>query len=164
MQPVDAAARPTTHAHLLGQFYAKSPVAAASVDAAANEAEEAATELIAELEEHTQSRTMRIDPDDFRKEFDGYTGNNSWMFQYPVSILIDKIHDMALEQSQSFILDGTLCNLARAEKNVSRSLKRNRDCIVIFVYQKPELAWRFVDAREKLEGRRIPPEVFVEQF
>ena len=125
---------------------------------------EAATELIAELEEHTQSRTMRIDPDDFRKEFDGYTGNNSWMFQYPVSILIDKIHDMALEQSQSFILDGTLCNLARAEKNVSRSLKRNRDCIVIFVYQKPELAWRFVDAREKLEGRRIPPEVFVEQF
>jgi len=27
VQPVDAAVRPTTHAHLLGQFYAKSPVA-----------------------------------------------------------------------------------------------------------------------------------------
>lgn len=30
VQPVDAAARPTTHAHLLGQFYAKSPVAASA--------------------------------------------------------------------------------------------------------------------------------------
>lgn len=40
VQPVDAAARPTTHAHLLGQFYAKSPLAAASVGAAADEMEE----------------------------------------------------------------------------------------------------------------------------
>lgn len=125
---------------------------------------EAAIELIAELDASGKSKIMRIDPDDFRSEFEGYTGNNSWMFQYPVSILVDKIHDMALEQSQSFILDGTLCNLAKAEKNISRSLKRHRDCVVIFVYQKPELAWRFVAAREKIEGRRIPPEIFVEQF
>ncbi|GAB0076979.1 hypothetical protein TOC8171_23810 [Pseudomonas syringae] len=125
---------------------------------------EAAIELIATLDAKGNSRTMRIDPDDLRSHFQGYTGANSWLFQYPVSILVDKIHDMALEQSQSFILDGTLCNLAKADKNISRSLKRHRDCIIIFVYQKPELAWRFVDAREKIEGRRIPPEVFVEQF
>jgi transcriptional regulator with XRE-family HTH domain len=42
VQPVDSAARPTTHAHLLGQFYAKSPVAASAdgakvADAAAEE-------------------------------------------------------------------------------------------------------------------------------
>lgn len=37
VQPVDTSARPTTHAHLLGQFYAKSPVAS-SGDAKAAEA------------------------------------------------------------------------------------------------------------------------------
>ena len=57
---------------------------------------EAAIELIAELDASGKSKIMRIDPDDFRSEFEGYTGNNSWMFQYPVSILVDKIHDMAL--------------------------------------------------------------------
>lgn len=38
VQPVDASARPTTHAHLLGQFYAKSPVAASSDGAKVAEA------------------------------------------------------------------------------------------------------------------------------
>ena len=36
--------------------------------------------------------------------------------------------------------------------------------MIIFVYQDPEQAWRFVKARESVEGRRVPPEAFVEQF
>lgn len=36
--------------------------------------------------------------------------------------------------------------------------------MIIFVYQDPLQAWNFVTAREALEGRRVPPEVFVEQF
>ena len=36
--------------------------------------------------------------------------------------------------------------------------------LIIFVYQKPELAWQFVQAREVVEGRRILPEHFVQQF
>lgn len=125
---------------------------------------EAAIEMIAALGANSDVRTMRIDPDDLRHLFEGYVGTNSWMFQRAASILVDKIHDMALEQSQSFVLDGTLCNAVKADLNVSRSLKRDRKCIVMFVYQKPELAWRFVQAREASEGRRIPPEVFVAQF
>lgn len=125
---------------------------------------EAAIELIDVLSAQSNVRTMRIDPDDLRRHFEGYVGTNSWMYQYAASILVDKIHDMALDQSQSFVLDGTLCNYAKAEQNISRSLKRGRTCVVMFVYQKPELAWRFVQARERLEGRRIPPEVFVGQF
>jgi len=125
---------------------------------------EAAIELIDELSAQSNVRTMRIDPDDLRCHFEGYVGTNSWMYQYAASILVDKIHDMALDQSQSFVLDGTLCNLAKADQNISRSIKRGRQCVIMFVYQKPELAWRFVQARERSEGRRIPPEIFVEQF
>lgn len=125
---------------------------------------EAASELISELDANSGFRTMRIDPDDLRGHFDGYIGTNSWMFQRPASILVDKIHDMALEQSQSFVLDSTLCNFDKADLNIARSLKKDRKCVIMFVYQKPELAWRFVQARERKEGRRVPPEVFVEQF
>ena len=36
--------------------------------------------------------------------------------------------------------------------------------LIIFVYQEPEQAWCLVKAREIVEGRRVPPEVFVDQF
>jgi hypothetical protein len=35
---------------------------------------------------------------------------------------------------------------------------------ILYVYQEPALAWEFVCARERLEGRRIRPETFVEQY
>lgn len=138
----------------------KKPVSVFMAGCAGAGKTEAAIELIASF----GTPTMRIDPDELRSHFESYNGTNSWLFQHPVSILVDKIHDNALEQCQSFVMDGTLCNFGRADHNISRSIKRNRRCVIIFVYQKPELAWRFVEAREKVEGRRIAAEVFVEQF
>lgn len=58
-------------------------------------------------------RTLRIDPDELRGEFEDYSGANSWLFQGAVSILVEKIHDLALKQKQSFILGGTLSNFAK---------------------------------------------------
>jgi adenylylsulfate kinase-like enzyme len=139
----------------------RNPVSAFMAGCAGAGKTEAAIELIDELAVNSNVRTMRIDPDDLRHHFEGYVGVNSWMFQHAASILVDKIHDMALDQSQSFVLDGTLSHLARAEHNISRSLKRDRQCVIMYVYQKPHLAWRFVQARERQEGRRIQAEVFV---
>lgn len=109
-------------------------------------------------------QVIRIDPDDLRVEFDEYTGENSWFFQGPVSILVDKIHDLVLKQKQSFLLDGTLTNYEIAERNIKRSLKKGRVVQILYVYQKPELAWDFVRARELAEGRRIPPQQFIDQY
>lgn len=36
--------------------------------------------------------------------------------------------------------------------------------MIIFVYQSPQNAWEFVQAREKVEGHRVPPDVFIKQF
>ncbi|EWH00773.1 hypothetical protein Q427_17590 [Halomonas sp. BC04] len=69
-----------------------------------------------------------------------------------------------LKQQQSFILDGTLASLDVARKNVSRSLRKERDVQIFFVYQHPKLAWQFVCGREKVEGRNIPRESFIRQF
>lgn len=112
----------------------------------------------------SDSHTLRIDPDELRGEFDAYTGGNAWLFQAGVSILVEKIIDRALSQSQSFVLDGTLSNYSKAKGNIERSLSRDRTVQILYVYQEPELAWNFVAAREIAEGRRIRPEHFVEQY
>ena len=81
-----------------------------------------------------------------------------------MSILVEKINDLALKQKQSFILDGTLSNFDKAKTNIEPSLKKRRPIQILYVYQKPQLAWDFVQKREKVEGRRIRLEDFVTQY
>ncbi len=122
------------------------------------------TEASIELIERFGSPIIRIDPDELRRECPGYTGGNAWLFQKAVSVLVDKIHDLALEQKQSFVLDGTLSRYELAHNNITRSLKKGRTVQILYVYQEPRLAWQFVQAREEAEGRRIPLAQFIEQY
>ena len=124
---------------------------------------EASIELLANVEE-SGCEILRIDPDELRHEFPNYTGDNSFLFQKGVSVLVEKIHDLALSQKQSFLLDGTLSHYEKAEQNITRSLSKGRVVQLIYVYQEPQLAWEFVKAREAVEGRRINPEHFIEQY
>jgi predicted ABC-type ATPase len=121
---------------------------------------EASVELIAKI----GTPVIRIDPDELRLECPGYTGGNAYLFQPAVSVLVEKIHDEALERGQSFVLDGTLSNYERARRNIDRSLGRGRTVQILYVYQEPKLAWDFVLAREAAEGRRIRPADFIEQY
>ncbi|MGH8138775.1 MAG: zeta toxin family protein [Steroidobacteraceae bacterium] len=126
---------------------------------------ESAKEIIAQLEsEPGAPKVLRIDPDDLRSEFPGYIGSNSWLFQEATSVWVNRMHDLALEQRQTFLLDGTLSNVDRARHNVQRSLGRDRRVTIWYVYQSPYLAWDFVQAREAEEGRHIPPERFIDQY
>lgn len=120
--------------------------------------------LIAILENNKKHKIIRIDGDDLRHLIPGYTGTNSYLFQGAVSILVDKIHDLALDHKQTFLLDGTLSKYEKAAHNINRSLDHNRLVIIFFVYQRPEVAWKFTVAREILEGRNIPKAVFIESF
>lgn len=122
---------------------------------------EASLELLKKLGE---SAVIRIDPDELRGEFPAYSGTNAWLFQKAVSVLVDRIHDMTLDQSQSFLLDGTLSHYEIANRNIQRSLKKNRTVQILYVYQEPRLAWNFVQAREAAEGRRIQIEHFIDQY
>lgn len=124
---------------------------------------EASIELLATVEVDG-TEILRIDPDDLRHEFPNYNGGNSWLFQKGVSVLVEKIHDLALKRKQSFLLDGTLSQYQKSENNINRSLKQGRMVQILYVYQDPMLAWEFVTSREILEGRRIQPEHFIEQY
>ena len=111
------------------------------------------------------AKTLRIDPDDFRDYFPEYNGANSSLFQRGVTIMVERAIDLVYQQRQSFLLDGTLANLDVARKNIQRALgKKHRSVQIMYVYQKPELAWEFVLAREAVEGRNIPCVEFVRQF
>jgi UDP-N-acetylglucosamine kinase len=126
---------------------------------------ESAKELMAQLELGTGApKILRIDPDELRAEFPGYNGANSSLFQAASSIWVDRMHDLALEQSQTFILDSTLTNYERAKSNIERSLSRGRTVVILYVYQSPLLAWGFVQAREAEEGRNILPDRFIDQY
>lgn len=107
---------------------------------------------------------LRIDPDELRKEFPGYTGGNAWLFQPAVSKLVERVLDLAFKQKQSFLLDGTLSSFSVADKNIQRALRKGRHVQILYIYQDPAQAWSFVQAREELEGRRILPETFIEQY
>lgn len=107
---------------------------------------------------------LRIDPDEYRELIPGYTGDNSWMVQPAVSLLVERVLDRALSQRQSFILDGTFANLSKSRDNIRRSLEKGRFVQILYVYQEPPLAWGFVLAREAVEGRKIPFDRFAEQF
>ncbi|PKG36980.1 zeta toxin family protein [Psychromonas sp. Urea-02u-13] len=122
------------------------------------------TEVAKSLVESFGGNTLRIDNDELRNEFEGYTGGNSHLFQSAATRLVEAVHDRALKKKVSFILDTTLSCYEVAKKNIERSLNKDRAVMIIFVYQSPQNAWAFVQAREKVEGRRVPPDVFVKQF
>lgn len=124
---------------------------------------EASLELIERLVDGG-SQVLRIDPDELRDEFANYNGSNSYLFQPAVSVLVEKVHDLALKQKQSFLLDGTLAVYEKAVENIQRSLNKGRLVQILYVYQDPYLAWQFVKAREQQEGRRIPAKDFIDQY
>lgn len=141
-------------AHPVSVFMAGSPGAGKT---------EASIELLT-LQGADGIKVLRIDPDELREELPGYTGENAWLFQRAVIPIVERMHDLALQQEQSFLLDGTLSSYNVAEKNIRRSLKRDRTVQILYVYQEPQQAWRFVQAREAAEGRRIQPDDFVRQY
>lgn len=125
---------------------------------------ETARNMIKTFKKESGVDLVHIENDELRKEFEDYDGINSPLFQRPATLLVEAIHDRALKRDVSFILDSTLSSLEKAKDNIQRSLKRNRYVLIIFVYQEPEQAWCLVKAREIVEGRRVPEEVFVNQF
>ena len=120
--------------------------------------------LIGILEKNEERRVIRIDADEIRPLMPGYTGHNSHLFQGAVSLVVEKIHDLALHRGQNFIFDSTFFKYDKAADNIRRSLGKTRIVFIFYLYQDPKVAWKFTEIREKKEGRNIPKPAFVEQF
>lgn len=124
---------------------------------------EASLRLLERITSDNQT-ILRIDSDDLRSEFTEYNGKNSHLFQIATSILVEKIHDFALKNKQSFLLDGTFSSEDVAFKNIKRSIDKGRFVQIYFIYQDPVHAWEFVKAREKVDGRKILKDDFIYKY
>ena len=109
---------------------------------------------------------VRIDPDEIRTKIPMYIPGKAELFNRAtikgVEIIVDHCFDK--KYNKSFLLDGTLSNQGIAKKNIDRALVRGRKIIVYFVYKDPLVAWDFTKKREKVEGRNIPKESFINQY
>lgn len=120
------------------------------------------TEVVSSLTEN-YSNYVVIDADYFRTQFPEYNGKNSSLFQKGSSWLVEQALRYVLENGYSFILDATFAILS-ADKNIKRALKNEYSISIFYVYQQPEIAWNFTKKREKVEGRLVPKEIFINAF
>lgn len=121
------------------------------------------TEISKKLTEQFLDSPVRIDADEIRKEFPHYTGENAHLFQYAASIVVDDLYKHCLKHNLNLIMDGTFA-YSRAMDNIQASLDKDRMVEIYFVYQEPVLAWRFTQAREYVEKRRILKDNFIETY
>ena len=121
--------------------------------------------LIKQLEEKDpNTKIVRIDADEIRDIIPQYDKTNSNLLQPAASIGVEKLFDHVQSYSQNVVLDGTFANYDVVLKDVKRALGKNRKVGIIYLYQEPKIAWEFTKKREKLEGRFVPLNTFIQSF
>ncbi len=108
---------------------------------------------------------IRIDADEIREMMReiGYNGKNAALYQPAVSGAVSNLYSHVLAKKQSALIDGTFAYSDWRQK-LDESLKNNRIVEIYYLYQDPEVAWRFVKARERKQGRVVPKEVFIHDY
>ncbi len=107
---------------------------------------------------------VRIDADEIKEFIPQYNGKNSDIIQGAASIGVDNLNYYTLKHKQNSIMDGTFANYNVARRNIINCFNKNRRVGVFYLYQDPLIAWDFTKKREKLEGRYIPKEAFIDAF
>lgn len=121
-------------------------------------------QLISSLESKFSTKIVRIDADEIRMLLPQYAGDNSWQVQGAAAIGVEKVYDFVLQNNQHVVLDGTLANFEKARDNIQRSIEKGRTQALFYLYQDPEIAWNFTKKRERVEGRNIPRDAFINSF
>ena len=110
------------------------------------------------------TKVVRIDADEIRDIIPQYDKTNSNLLQSSSPIPVQKLFDHVQDHTQNVVVDGTFANYEVALKDVKRALGKNRKIGIIYLHQDPAIAWDFTKKREKLEGRVVPKEMFIQAF
>lgn len=124
---------------------------------------EFSTHLISEIL-GAKDKIVRIDPDAIRVWLPQYIPGKAELFQGAVSTAVSKLHDYVKKKSYSFLLDGTFSKIDRARNNIQLSLDKKRPILIQYVVQPPDVAWKFTQDREQVDGRNIRREDFISEF
>lgn len=113
---------------------------------------------------HARENIVCIDPDKIRLWLPCYVPGKAEIVQGAVSTAVNKLHDYVKHESYSFLLDGTFSKIDQVRRNVQQSLAKGRPVLIQYLIQPPEIAWQFTQDREKIDGRNIRRQDFIEQF
>ena len=122
------------------------------------------TEYSKRFIERFDSDIVRIDADEIREIIPQYNGANSDVVQGAASIAVDILYNYTLNNKYDLLLDGTFAKFEIVYRNIERSINKNREVAIHYIYQDPLVAWEFTKKREKIEGRKVPKEVFIKSF
>lgn len=121
------------------------------------------TEFIRGLKSQLNIQTLHIDMDHIATLIEGYKPQIADKFRKGASGIMSSIFDSVLKNRIDYILDGTFGG-APALENVTRSLNRDYKIKIYYIYQAPEIAWAFTQAREKEEHRSIEKSGFIDTY
>lgn len=107
---------------------------------------------------------VRVDIDEIRCLIPQYNGKNSSQIQSAASLGVEKIFDHVQNHNQNVIIDSTFAHYEKVESDIKRAMARNRDIGIFYLYQDPLIAWGFTKKREKVDGRYVPKDVFINAF
>lgn len=120
--------------------------------------------FLKELEKKDPQLTVvRLDTDELRELVPQYTKSNSDEVQSAATLLFDKAFDFIQTHSLNAIIDTTFAS-PRSVENVARAVKRRRKVGILYLYQDPIIAWDYTKKREKLEGRTVPKDIFINAY
>ena len=109
---------------------------------------------------------VRTDADELyvrlKQEF-SLDGDYRDILNFPCIKLVEAMCDHALEKEQNLLIDSSFSQ-SKALDNVARSLKHNRVVRIYFIYEQPKVAWNYVLKRERIEGRSVSEEFFIQTY
>jgi len=111
-------------------------------------------------------RYVRADADELYhkiKQQLGIEGDCRDALNFPCIKLVEAICDNAIAKKQNLLIDSSFSQ-PKALDNVARSLRRGRTVHVHFIYEQPKVAWNYVLKRERIEGRSVPIDFFVQTY
>lgn len=114
--------------------------------------------------ENPNSKIVRIDADEIKEVIPQYNKENSYLVQSAAIIGMEKIIDSIYAHNQNALIDGTFAHYKSSIKNIQRSIDHGRPIDIWYLYMDPKKAWDFTRKREKLEGRPIKKEDFINAF
>lgn len=122
--------------------------------------------LIKQLyKKHPESKIVRIDADEIKEVIPQYNKHNSYLIQKAAIIGMEKIIDSIYSNNQNALIDGTFAHYSSSIKNIKRSIiDHQRPVDIWYLYMDPKKAWDFTRKREKLEGRPIKKNDFINAF
>ena len=115
-------------------------------------------------ESENEKKIVRLDTDEIRERIPGYRGYNASMFQNAAALGMEYLIDKVYEDKQNALIDTTFGLRHKAILNVERAIRRNRHVIVSYLYQDPQISWRFVKDRTRKGSRYVPRDFFIDNF